>query len=130
MALGADELKAARERLEQRLARVEQMLASVARREESTEFAHVDNHPSDLATDLHDRELDETTVLLLRDERDRIRAALRAIEHGTYGICIDCHREIPRERLQAAPDALRCLSCQRKREAYLRQHIHPDGGRG
>jgi len=123
MALSTSELEAARRRLETRLAEVEATLARVKRVEPDSEFAHVDNHPGDVASDLHDRELDETTLMLLRDERDRIGAALRAIAHGTYGFCIDCGREIPRERLLAAPDALRCLPCQRRREGYLRQHI-------
>ena len=39
----------------------------------------------------------------------RARAAIAA---GTYGICVDCGAEIPAGRLQAIPDAERCVSCQ------------------
>jgi DnaK suppressor protein len=38
---------------------------------------------------------------------------------GTYGICIDCGGEIPFERLQAQPAALRCIACQ---NAYEKTH--------
>ena len=31
-----------------------------------SELAHVDNHPADLGTELHDEELDETAADLLR----------------------------------------------------------------
>src|SRR3954454_7865700 len=33
---------------------------------------------------------------------------------GTYGICIDCGRGIPIERLRARPAATRCVSCAEK----------------
>ena len=39
-------------------------------------------------------------------------AALGRIEVGTYGQCISCGVEIPVARLQAAPEAARCIACQ------------------
>ena len=45
-----------------------------------------------------------------------VDAALARIEAGTYGQCIDCGVEIPAARLQAAPEALRCIACQEKVE--------------
>ena len=50
------------------------------------------------------------------DELDRVDAALRRIEDGSYGSCVDCGVEIPPARLQAAPDARRCIACQEKFE--------------
>lgn len=52
-------------------------------------------------------------------EQDRDRAELRAvatalgrIEHGAYGICIDCGNDIPWNRLEVQPAAARDIACQ------------------
>lgn len=49
-------------------------------------------------------------------ELDQVDAALRRIDEGTYGQCIDCGVEIPAPRLQATPEAARCMACQEKAE--------------
>ncbi|NDP40024.1 MAG: TraR/DksA family transcriptional regulator [Rhodoferax sp.] len=59
----------------------------------------------EFALDAHDSE-----------ELDRLDAALRRIEDGSYGLCVDCGVGIPAARLHAAPDALRCIACQEKFE--------------
>jgi DnaK suppressor protein len=86
-----------------------------------SEVAHLDNHPADLATELHDEELDETTDLMLDEEEARIKEARRALADGTYGTCWSCKRPIPPERLKAVPEAVRCLDCQRRFEGDHRQ---------
>ncbi len=86
-----------------------------------SELSHLDNHPSEHATELHDAELDETTAIFLEEEERRIAEARRALADGTYGSCHDCHRAIPPERLLAVPEAVRCLDCQRHFEALHRQ---------
>lgn len=45
-----------------------------------------------------------------------IDAALARIEAGTYGQCTDCGVSIPAARLQASPEAQRCIACQEKTE--------------
>lgn len=85
------------------------------------DHADVVNHPADLAGDLHDRELDAGTRLLWQEEETRIAEARRALEHGTYGTCLDCGSQIPASRLDAAPEAVRCLDCQRHFEGAHRQ---------
>jgi DnaK suppressor protein len=86
-----------------------------------SELAHIDQHPGDMATELHDEELDETTKIFLEEEERRIDEARKALAAGTYGICVDCHRPIPPERLQAVPEAVRCLNDQRRFEGLHRQ---------
>jgi RNA polymerase-binding transcription factor DksA len=85
------------------------------------ELAHVDNHPADLGSELHEQEVDLTTEVFLDEEARRIAEALHALEAGTYGTCIVCGREIPPERLKAVPEAVRCLQHQREFEAEHRQ---------
>ena len=41
-----------------------------------------------------------------------IRAALDAINDGTYGFCESCEERIPLKRLKAVPWARRCVRCQ------------------
>ncbi|MFT6408057.1 MAG: DnaK suppressor protein [Arenicella sp.] len=45
------------------------------------------------------------------DSLAQIDLALEKIEHGQYGLCIDCGKNIPIPRLEAFPAAARCLAC-------------------
>ena len=60
-----------------------------------------------------DLEPDLADVLLARnaDAMDEIKAALRRIDDGTYGLCISCGKPVPFERLEIVPAAGRCVSC-------------------
>lgn len=73
------------------------------------DLSNYDNHPADHGTELYEREKD----IALREHTERgldeINQALVRIEEGTYGICEICHKEIPVERLEAHPTALRCV---------------------
>lgn len=44
-------------------------------------------------------------------ETNQIRAALRRIEDGTYGVCVKCGDQIPRARLDAVPHTPTCIKC-------------------
>lgn len=84
---------------------------------DSGEITSYDQHLGDLATDVQDA--GEQAALIEGNERQRrqIRLALQAIEDGSYGTCSDCGRPIPPERLEALPEATRCVDCQRRLEA-------------
>ncbi len=75
-----------------------------------------DQHLADTATETVDREIGST--LEEHDERllAEIDAALRRIEDGTYGKCVNCDTPIPEERLEAMPWATLCIDCKRKEE--------------
>jgi DnaK suppressor protein len=45
-----------------------------------------------------------------------IRAALRRLDDGTYGICVTCDEPIAPARLAALPYALQCIKCATKAE--------------
>lgn len=49
-------------------------------------------------------------------ELKAVQAALQRIEAKTYGECTDCGIHIPAARLQATPEAARCIHCQEKAE--------------
>lgn len=57
------------------------------------------------------------------EEYHMIRQALRMIDEGVYGLCMDCEQAISEKRLKLYPNATRCLACQelaeeQKREGY------------
>ena len=45
-----------------------------------------------------------------------VQQALRRIEEGTYGTCVDCGQPIPEKRLEAIPWAARCIKDEEKLE--------------
>jgi DnaK suppressor protein len=111
------------ERLQELLRTRAAMRASSAGMRDS-ELAHVDNHPGDTAGDLLEEEIEETEEIFLEEAERRIAEARRALAEGSYGICKDCGREIPPARLEAAPEAVRCVDCQRLFEGRHRQQTH------
>ena len=62
-------------------------------------------------------ETDRTEAILhsARSQRDEVLAALIRLDDNTYGRCVDCGTDIPEGRLDARPDAARCVGCQAKR---------------
>jgi RNA polymerase-binding protein DksA len=85
-------------------------------REMSGELSMVGQHPADVADITYQRELHKTMQNLLDREAQQVEAALHAREHGTYGVCTDCGKRIPAERLKARPEATLCVDCQRRVE--------------
>jgi len=61
-------------------------------------------------------ETDRTEAILhsARSQRGEVLAAIARIDENTYGRCIDCGADIPEGRLDARPDAARCVACQAK----------------
>ena len=113
-------------RLEERLTELVRTRVAMHRSEEGgrdAEPAHLDNHPGDLGTEVHDEELSETTSIFFEEEERRIGEARRALADGSYGTCRNCGRPISAERLDVAPEAVRCLDCQRHFEGMHRQHV-------
>ena len=77
--------------------------------DETGEETHFDQHPADVATATHDREVDYTIEEGAEDTLRRIDAALARLDAGTYGVCRVCGREIGKERLEARPWTDLCI---------------------
>jgi DnaK suppressor protein len=71
-----------------------------------------DYEDTDFAQALSDREINDTLVHLLSENREQVERALARLESGQYGFCEDCEAEIPTERLRFRPEATRCVECQ------------------
>jgi DnaK suppressor protein len=69
---------------------------------------------ADAGSNLSETDRTEAILHSARSQRDEVLAALGRIEENTYGRCVDCGLEIPQGRLDARPDAARCVSCQGK----------------
>jgi DnaK suppressor protein len=50
------------------------------------------------------------------EELERVQAALRRLDAGVYGDCVDCAEPIPLARLRVQPAAERCAACQARHE--------------
>jgi RNA polymerase-binding transcription factor DksA len=86
-------------------------------RELTGEVTAVDNHPSDVADFVYQRELMETSRQIIEQEAKQVEHAQQRLAEGNYGICLECGRPISPERLAARPSATRCIDCQRALEA-------------
>jgi DnaK suppressor protein len=69
---------------------------------------------ADAGSSLSEADRTEAVLHSARSQRDGVLAALARVEENTYGRCIDCGGDIPEGRLDARPDAARCVGCQAK----------------
>lgn len=84
--------------------------------DDSGEETAFDNHLGDTATDTYDRTFGYTLEENSEHVLSEIDAALKRIEDGSYGVCTNCGKPIPEERLEALPWATSCIDCKRERE--------------
>lgn len=80
-------------------------------------------HPADVASDLYAREELIVDELTLAAEVEEIEAALGRVAAGTYGKCVECGATIDPGRLDARPQAARCIACQRRHEDRRRRPL-------
>jgi DnaK suppressor protein len=72
--------------------------------------------PADAGTTLSDADRAEAILAAAQSQRQEVVEALLRIERGTYGLCADCGGPIPEGRLDARPEAARCVACQSRRD--------------
>lgn len=58
-------------------------------------------------------ELTETLGLVenLKLQLQDVDAAIEKIADGSYGVCVDCGKEIGTARLEFRPNSIRCVTC-------------------
>lgn len=103
-----EQLKQLKKQLEEQVESLEERVEHTEEFE-TTELSNYDNHPADNATDLYDQERGMALTQFKEEELQEAKAALAAIEDGTYGKCAVCGKDIPFERLEALPTALTCI---------------------
>ena len=101
------------------LERREAQLRDTMAREESEKRSAVDlSNPQEVTDNTELAE--EQTQLAVHEmqhehaarQLEQVRAALRRLEAGQYGLCQTCGEPIELRRLQALPYAARCMRCQ------------------
>jgi DnaK suppressor protein len=81
---------------------------ALAAREEDGDDAKQLASDQEIGTALTNRE---------RLELAALAAAMQRLHEADYGLCVDCGKRIPFERLLVEPQALRCVGCESRREA-------------
>ncbi len=107
-------LELARQDIRERIASESEILPEY---DGSPTDSHYANHAADLATDTFEEEKALGLRAHFEGELVDVEDALRRIDEGTYGKCLECGREIAPERLAAMPAARLCIDCQSKVKA-------------
>jgi RNA polymerase-binding protein DksA len=99
------------------LAKLTEILGNVtsmeteALRRNRSDLSNMPTHMADLGTDNYEIE----NILGLMDSERKIlmeiNDSLNRIEDSTYGICENCGKQIPKQRLDAIPWARYCVAC-------------------
>lgn len=63
------------------------------------------------------RELNFALMEMKADALRQIDEAIRRLESGTYGVCVECAEAIPEARLRALPFVWLCRTCQEEEES-------------
>jgi DnaK suppressor protein len=118
---GHIDLQVARRRLEEVAADLERSLAVLGSdRQQSPLVTDYPQDPADAGTNLAESDRAEAMLSAARARRALVVDAFRRLENGTYGMCVDCGKEVPAGRLEAKPEAARCLTCQAKQDRLRR----------
>jgi DnaK suppressor protein len=64
-------------------------------------------------------DIDLAVIQMKAETVARIDAALRRLDQGGHGDCVECGEKITIERLTALPFALRCRDCEESREKAM-----------
>jgi len=103
-----------RARLESELKRLteemEQLKSSMRPADERREGSPFGKREEE-ATESYELELRLTLEKSIREQLAAVEHALKKFEDGTYGLCDNCGKPIPPERLEALPQATLCLDC-------------------
>ncbi|CNG47639.1 DnaK suppressor protein [Mycobacterium tuberculosis] len=75
-----------------------------------------DHSAADAGAGLTARDRVAAVLESLERHRAGVAAALERIRAGAYGRCVDCGEAVPEGRLEARPDAARCITCQARRD--------------
>jgi DnaK suppressor protein len=67
------------------------------------------------------REVDFALMQMKSETLSRIDEAMRRLENGSYGQCVECLGDIPAARLRALPFAELCRDCQERHETADRE---------
>lgn len=109
------QILAERERILRQLGRIEESINEASEDQEGSKQSY-SNHLADLGTDYMEK---EKNYYYASQEGHYLRSldeALKRIERGEYGKCLECGELIGVKRLEAVPSAKLCIACKSKNE--------------
>ena len=111
----------ARKRLEEMRGELDRTI-SVLQGERNGEGGERDTpqDPADAGTNLSEADRNEAVLAAAMSQRAEVLDGLTRIDNSTYGTCVDCGKPIPAGRLEARPEAARCVACQAKHDRTRR----------
>lgn len=101
------QMRALKDRLDLRLAKLQEKAHHI---DETLRQPHSSDW-EDNATESEDDEVLEDMGNHILDEISEIKAALKRLEIGTYGVCTHCGDPINYKRLSALPYTAHCVKC-------------------
>jgi DnaK suppressor protein len=111
----------ARKRLEEIRDELDHSISVLERSSPPIELgAEYPQDPSDAGANLTETQAAAAMLATVRQQRSAVLRGLHRIDDGTYGVCADCGGGVPEGRLEARPDAARCVACQSKRDRLRR----------
>ena len=72
----------------------------------------------DVAQEQNEVRIDDRIAEIEDRHLEAIDEALHRLIAGAYGKCETCHKQIDQARLNAVPDATRCVHCQKDQESF------------
>jgi DnaK suppressor protein len=112
--LSDEAVKAAEKHLRDEREAVEKELADLGASADGSVRVLLDEGFADAAQTTSERAQVLSLVDGLRQRLEDLLAALERVEKGTYGLCVQCGREIAPERLEAVPAASLCIKCKQR----------------
>jgi DnaK suppressor protein len=113
--------RAARERLEEIRTELDRSITVLnGTADQALRSGDFPQDPADAGANLSESERSEAVLAVARKQRSDVLAALHRIDLGTYGTCVDCGSMVPEGRLEAKPEAARCVACQGKLDRLRR----------
>jgi DnaK suppressor protein len=68
-------------------------------------------------------EREQALTAMLDGRLAEIDTVLARLDDGSYGICADCHKQIPPRRLEVQPLAVLCVECQSLADKRVRRRV-------
>jgi len=108
-----------RDRILRELGRITEAINESAEEQEAAKQSY-SNHLADIGTDYMEKEKNYYYADQEGQYLKAIEVALKRIESGEYGQCLECSDLISDKRLEAVPAAELCIACKDKKEKLER----------
>ena len=103
-------------RLSEQILSVEKEAMDKSQKDASGDLSGYSIHMADVATDSYDREFSFSRASVEQKVIYEIDEALKRMEDGEYGLCLNCNSQISKNRLKALPYVKFCVACQNDEE--------------